>query len=366
MPRGFLLSFAGLGKALFEQFSQVDDLGRTMGTNPSNGDHEKRVYNRSQSIFNAAPSMILCLGTTPALQRVMFFRQLRLDAVNRAHRTLEGIAGKSINVAKVLKALGAAPLATGFLGGVGGEQIQRVLESRGVAVDFVSVAAPTRECVTVIDELDRTITELVQESAAVDVADYESLQNVIARHLPQCLALVMSGTLAPGGKVDFYAACVKSARTAGIMAVVDAQGPPLLEALAAGPTLIKPNRSELAATVGRALADEAALVKAMHEVQERGAERVVVTGGAEPTLALEGEKLWRISSPRITAVNPIGSGDSFTAGLVWRLLRGDDLGEAARWGAAAGAANALSPMPGELELKDVNRLAGEVLKERLG
>jgi fructose-1-phosphate kinase PfkB-like protein len=129
--------------------------------------------------------------------------------------------------------------------------------------------------------------------------------------------------------------------------------------------LIKPNRSELAATVGHDLEDEPALVGSMREVQQRGAERVVVTAGPQPALALEGAKVWRISPPAITAVNPIGSGDSFTAGLVWRLLRGDELGEAVRWGAAAGAANALSAMPGELELADVNRLAAQVLVEPL-
>jgi tagatose 6-phosphate kinase len=310
--------------------------------------------------------MILCIGTTPAVQRVMFFGKLRLDAVNRSHRTLEGAAGKAINVAKVLKVLGENPLATGFLGGVRGEQIRQVLESKGIDANFVSVAAPTRECVTVIDESAGSITELVQESAGVTAADYESLRGLIAKRLPECRAIVMSGTLAPGGKPDFYAECVKSARQAGVLSLVDAQGPPLLAALAAHPGLIKPNRSELAATVGGTLGDEATLIEAMRQVQQRGAERVVVTAGAQPTLALEGERLWRIFPPRITAVNPIGSGDSFTAGLVARLLRGDDLGEAARWGAAAGAANALSPMPGELEVADLDRLAAQVVVERLG
>ena len=61
--------------------------------------------------------MILCLGTTPAVQRVMVFRKLTLEAVNRAAATYDGAAGKSINVAKVLQTLGDEPLATGFLGG---------------------------------------------------------------------------------------------------------------------------------------------------------------------------------------------------------------------------------------------------------
>jgi tagatose 6-phosphate kinase len=55
-------------------------------------------------------------------------------------------------------------------------------------------------------------------------------------------------------------------------------------------------------------------------------------------------------------VNPIGSGDAFTAGLVASLLRGDDLGEACRWGAATGAANALTIMAGDVRREDVQRL----------
>jgi len=65
--------------------------------------------------------MILCIGTTPAAQRVMVFHRLTLDAVNRATTTLDGAAGKSVNVAKVLQALGEHPVAAGFLGGDRGE-----------------------------------------------------------------------------------------------------------------------------------------------------------------------------------------------------------------------------------------------------
>ena len=82
-----------------------------------------------------------------------------------------------------------------------------------------------------------------------------------------------------------------------------------------------------------------------------------MTAGKEPTLAFDGKDLWRIVGPRIKTVNPIGSGDAFTAGLVSRLLRGDDLGEACRWGGAAGAANALTSLPGEVNPEDVERLA---------
>jgi tagatose 6-phosphate kinase len=98
---------------------------------------------------------------------------------------------------------------------------------------------------------------------------------------------------------------------------------------------------------------------------ERGAGSVVVTAGKDPALAFDGRSFWRIQSPRIEAVNPIGSGDAFTAGLVASLLRGDDLGEACRWGAAAGAANALTIEAGDVRRDDVQRFVKEVTVEQI-
>jgi tagatose 6-phosphate kinase len=309
--------------------------------------------------------MILCIGTTPAAQRVMAFRKLTIDAVNRAVTTLDGAAGKSVNVAKVLKALGEQPVATGFLGGDRGEHLRALLEARGIELDFVEVAPRTRQCITLLDTTAGTQTELVEESQAVAAADYEKLMHVIRRRVKGCRAVVMSGTITPGGPADLYFQGTQLAIEAGAMPVVDAQGAALIEALRARPGLVKPNRTELAATLGRELKDEAAVMSAMRELCERGAQRVVVTAGKDPALAFDGQSWWRIRAPRIDATNPIGSGDAFAAGLVWRLLRGDNLGEACRWASATGAANALILMAGEVHRNDVERLAADARVEAL-
>jgi 1-phosphofructokinase family hexose kinase len=312
------------------------------------------------------PGKILCLGTTPAAQRVMVFHRLTLDAVNRAATTSDGAAGKSINVAKVLHALGERPLATGFLGGDRGDFLRETLRERGIETDFVNVATRTRQCVTVIDEAAGTVTELVEESRPVEAAAFGELLARIERHLPDCRAVVMSGTITAGGPADLYRRVTELARAQGLLTVVDAQGPPLLEALAAGPDLVKPNRAELAASLGRELPDEAGVLRALRELAGRGARRAVVTAGAGATLAFDGARGWRITAPRVKALNPIGSGDAFTAAATARLLRGDDLGEACRWGAAAGTANVLTPMAGEVDPATVERLAATVSVEWVG
>ena len=295
----------------------------------------------------------------------MTFDQLELDNVNRARTTLDGAAGKSINVAKVLSTMGAHPVATGFVGGDRGRELLGVLKSKGIEAEFAQVSEPTRQCISVLDRSARTVTELVEESRPATASDYASLKAIIQRRLPRCQAVVMSGSLTPGGPKKFYEEITLQANAAGILSIVDAQGGALVEALAAKPGLVKPNRRELAATLQRTVESETDLIAAMTQLRERGAVRVVVTAGTSATLALHGNCLWRIQSPVISAINPIGSGDAFTAALAWRLVQGEELGEACRWGAAAGAANALSAMPGELERCDVERLVGEVKVERL-
>src|SRR5512133_1587218 len=119
--------------------------------------------------------MILCIGTTPAAQRVMIFPRLTINEVNRATTTLSGTAGKSVNVAKVLHALGERPLATGFLGMGHGKAVRDGLSALGVEMDFVDVMVPGRQCTTVIDQASHTVTELVEESRPVPPESYEQL-----------------------------------------------------------------------------------------------------------------------------------------------------------------------------------------------
>ncbi len=309
--------------------------------------------------------MILCIGTTPAAQRVMVFKKLQIDAVNRATTTDDGSAGKSINVAKILHALGETPVATGFLGGDRGRWIRTDLASRGIILDFVEVAAHTRQCTTVIDEATGQITELVEESRPVSLSEYDQLKAIVRRHLPECQAVIMSGTLAAGGTPDFYGECTTLAHAAGKLTILDAAGLALTRALPARPGLVKPNRPELAATVGRELRDESEVITAMRDLIQRGAQRVIVTAGKEPALADDGTHVWRIRAPRIQAVNPIGSGDAFTAALTWRLVQGENLGDACRWAAAAGAANALTLMAGELDRTKVEELATQTQLETI-
>src|SRR5438552_3130749 len=131
-------------------------------------------------MFHVSFPMILCLGTTPTVQRTMAFAQLNIDAVNRAIEVRETASGKSLNVARVLHTLGEPVIATGFLGGETGQFIRDDLDRCGIAHDFVSVTPRTRTCTSVIDQSAQTATELIQESSEVEADAWDRLREKIS------------------------------------------------------------------------------------------------------------------------------------------------------------------------------------------
>lgn len=308
--------------------------------------------------------MILCIGTTPAVQRTMIFPRLVLDDVNRAAQVREYASGKAINVARVLTVLGHQSLAVGFAGGRRGDFVLEEMRRENIAADFVSISAQTRLCTTMIDEETRQVTELVEEAPPATAAEWETLIARIDAHAPRAEMLIFSGTLAGGAPIDWWPArWFNSSRTV----MVDAKGEPMRRALAArGPIIAKLNRAEFEATIGEKFEDQyddgeafEAAVRAHEPVD--GA--LIVTAGRSGAVASMGGRFFRAIPPKLRAVSPIGSGDAFAAGLAAGWSAGPV--EALRLACACGAANALTPDSGYLHLEDIERLKSLVrIEER--
>ena len=309
--------------------------------------------------------MILCLGTTPTVQRTMTFRNFTLDAVNRASKVLTSASGKSINVARTLTRMKISCIALGCVGGDSGKYISDDLTAAGIEYDFVPVRPATRTCTTIIDQGSGTTTELVEETPTLGENDFVDILNLLARHLHKATALVLSGTLAPNIPDSFYAQCTAMAKRNEIPVILDTRHQPLLQALREKPTVIKPNIHELQETVNFPITDEISLKKAIAELQKQGPQWVIITNGAKEIVSSDGRKFWRITPPDILPVNPIGSGDAFAAGVAVALTTTCNLPEACRLAAAFGAANAMQSPPGHGNREDVDRQFSQVKVEEM-
>jgi fructose-1-phosphate kinase PfkB-like protein len=85
--------------------------------------------------------MIICLGTTPAVQRVMVFKKLEIGEVNRAVEVHQDIAGKSVNVPRCWDACQTGDSSNLS---VGAGAFIRMNWIGGIKHDFCDGAATTR------------------------------------------------------------------------------------------------------------------------------------------------------------------------------------------------------------------------------
>ncbi len=145
---------------------------------------------------------------------------------------------------------------------------------------------------------------------------------------------------------------------------MDAKGEALRAALGLGPTVVKPNHGELEETVGVKIDSDESLKEAIRRLIAAGPKWAVVTGGSGKTVASDGETFWKISTPRVKVISPIGSGDSFAGGLAAGIASGQRVPEACPLAAACGSANAMTALAGHVHMEDIDVLQPQVSIEQ--
>jgi 1-phosphofructokinase family hexose kinase len=238
----------------------------------------------------------------------------------------------------------------------------------------VRSSTPTRICTTLIDRANGHTTELVENSAAVSEAELRSFEDAFADEAASADVIVFSGSLPSGTPKDFYRRLLdraaKNSPALGVKGsarlVLDIRGPDLLACLSRRPFLVKPNREELGATVGRRLDDDADLQAAMREINAAGAEWVLVTSGPEPAWLTSATETWRVRRPQgIANVNPIGCGDCVAAGIAYGLFQGLPVIDCVRLGQATAAANLEQMMSARFASNRVRELLAATNCERV-
>ncbi len=303
--------------------------------------------------------MILVVALNPALDITHHVDVVDWADVNRPVDVRARPGGKGLNVARVLRSLGADVLLVGLAGGTAGNAVRSALAAANVPAVFADVAGETRRTFAVVDGSRAQTAIFLEPGPLVTSAEYAEFVGAYAEALGRTSAVVLSGSLPPGVPADAYAELVTMAAAAGVPALLDTSGEALRLALAARPAIVKPNLAELESAVGHAVPwttarDPAAVVSAATELLARGAEAVVVTMSADGLLAVTADGAW-LATPRRVAGNPTGAGDAVAAGLVHGLVLGrswaDRLGHATALGAAAVAA----PVAGEFQLADYDQ-----------
>jgi sugar/nucleoside kinase (ribokinase family) len=142
----------------------------------------------------------------------------------------------------------------------------------------------------------------------------------------------------PGIDPDALAEMLEFCRTVGVTTVVDVVVPQDLHGMSHLKRLLPlidlfiPNDDEARAFTG--LTDPLDQLRAF---EDAGAATVIITRGGQGSVATHAGKRWRCGTYQVNVVDPSGSGDAFTSGVIRGLLLGWEFPKTLRYASAIGA-----------------------------
>jgi tagatose 6-phosphate kinase len=265
--------------------------------------------------------------------------------------------GKGINVARTLHALGRDVLAICTTGSSVGREIALDLSTAGLRFERVPIREASRRTVTVVEtDSSALATAFNEPGPCLSGEDWALVQETVVRALGSATVLVLSGSLPRGLPSDAYGVLIAMARERSVPVILDASGAALTAALAAGPSVVKPNAEELFDVTG-----SRSLESASDVLRAAGAEAVVASLGPLGLRAMTTEGSWTARPPVVSEGNPTGAGDAAVAALAVGLAEGTPWPERLADAAALSAATVLTPRAGEFDAAAYRRFARQVI-----
>jgi 1-phosphofructokinase family hexose kinase len=316
--------------------------------------------------------MIVTVTLNTAIDKTLSVPNFRLG---RRHRTVEQTTmpgGKGVNVARVLKTLGAPVIATGLAGGATGTRIVDQLTQLSVLSDFVRIGEESRTNTAVIDPTTGEQTEINERGPKVTPHEVELFVDKLLYLAKGASVCVFAGSLPRDVDTDIYAFLIRELRRLHVTTMVDTDGDPLRRAVRSEPDIISPNVLEAEELVGHEFNDDEDRTYAVKEMCELGARETVMTmadgvfarmlptdGSTEPSLYRV-----RVRGGAIEPRATVGSGDAFLAGFVASRYQGKSVEDSLAFGVACGAESTQHLGAGLVDPERVERLLGEVEVER--
>ncbi|HEC23635.1 MAG TPA: carbohydrate kinase [Chloroflexi bacterium] len=308
--------------------------------------------------------MILCVTLNPLVDMTLFVDEVKPVYRINAKRVTYTAGGKGNNAARALVRLGEPARVLEPLGGFSGQHEAALLASDGVEAIIAPASGDTRVAVTVVDR-DYHQQAFFTPAAPFTEADVAEVRKRLPDALKGIRAVCLCGS-SPGPLADpLFPEILREAASRGIPSLLDTYGDALRLGLEAAPTIVKINRDEAAALLGHRLKTREEQLRALDALRREGVRWVILTLGAEGALFNDGSRRWIAHPPPIRAINPIGSGDAMTAGLLAGLVHGQPPEDCFRFGMAAAAASTARWEACAITSEEVEALLPQVLVELL-
>ena len=248
-------------------------------------------------------------------------------------------AGQGVWVARAAARLGVEVTLVTTSGGEHGRVLDALLADEPFEVTVVAVSG--EGACYVDDRRDGDRTRIASRHS--DLLSRHELDDLYGSALTNGLSAdvaVLCGTgEAERLPADVYRRLTTDLRNNDVPVVADLSGSFVGCALEGGVDVLKMSAEEAVELVGGESDAGPDFVEMARRLAERGAQRVVLTRGKDPAVALGGDAAYELVAPTLETADHRGAGDSMTAALAAGMAGGDEWEAVLTRATAAGAAN---------------------------
>lgn len=280
--------------------------------------------------------------------------EFKINDVNRVSTVMKTAGGKGLNVARVIHLLDAPVLATGVLGGTIGDYIEAQLNQNGIQHNFLRTNQESRNCIAILH--DGKQTEILEAGPTFSNVEKAQFLGHFTELLENAEVVTISGSLPKGLDASVYTEMIFLAEQKQIPVVLDCSGKVLEQVLnfrEAKPFVIKPNIDELNQLLGMNIQsdDLEGLQKAVSHSLFDGIAWVVISLGAKGAFIKHLDDYFVASIPKVSVVNPVGSGDSVVAGLAVAILQKESPENMIKMAMTTGVLNTMEAQTGFIDIE---------------
>ena len=305
---------------------------------------------------------ILVIGLNPAVDVEWRVASIHWDEKNVLLGERRWAGGKSVNVARWLRHLGAHTKLLVPLGGATGTELRRQLHAEGVPLRTVPLHEATRANVMVTQEAGPQL-RFNPRGPKLSAEEWRTFFRAAELEMKRSSLVILSGALCRDARATVYRDLVRLAHQLGVRAVLDCDGPAFAAGVTAKPFLVKPNEFELAQWVGRKLGSDASVLRAARDLSRQTGGWVLLSRDARGGLLVNDPAGFacRATVPRVHARNTVGAGDALLAAAAGEILKGTEPTEWLLNGLATATAG-VQCIAGEL----ASRSAITAMRRRIG
>lgn len=310
--------------------------------------------------------MILSITPNPLLERRLTFKSIKVGGVNRSKSETFYAGGKGINVSRQLNRLGIKNTSLTFLGGQNGKLLRRTLENESIDFLAVNTKSETRYAAVTIDEKQRQLTSYFSPNSEISDKEIDDFIAKMRNAILSSSMVVFAGSCPTHNAEIIFTEGIKLAHENDKPVFIDTYGEHLKNCIELSPFALHNNKKEIEKYFDAELNCEEDYLELLTKLYDKDIKMVFITDGENPVFSSKFDFHYKISPPRVNAINSLGSGDAFVGGIIYGLEQALVYEDFLKLAVALGSLNAEHYDAANVIMSDAEKIVPDIDVQPIG